>query len=137
MAAKSVLIPIVVTPGEYFDKVVILKLKRKKIKTRSKIKHIELELAAITEKKLRFNLTQEKRRRLNALIRRLEATHARAWDLVEEHEKLIRRGGSLERLGGCAKRMFLLNVRRVFLKNKIDVLCQSYSREVKSYELTA
>ena len=117
--------------GELFDKITILEIKKKKIKDKVKLKHVNNELLLLNRivKKKIIN----KRKTYNLVIK-LKNINLKLWNVEDKLRKLEKEKSFKSLFIQKARSVYILNDRRSIIKNEINNLTNSEVNEVKSYE---
>jgi Family of unknown function (DUF6165) len=125
---------ILVSPGELFDKVTILEIKKRMIKDKRKLISInkELDLLNITMD----SILKEYRSKRTSLMKQkaaLKAANLKLWNI----ENIIRRMEADKDFGPAfikkAREVYITNDKRSEIKNRINRLFGSAISEVKQY----
>ena len=117
--------------GELFDKITILEIKKKKIKDKVKLKHVNNELLLLNRivKKKIIN----KRKTYNLVIK-LKNINLKLWNVEDKLRKLEKEKSFKSLFIRKARSVYILNDKRSIIKNEINNLTNSEVNEVKSYE---
>ena len=123
-----------VSPGELFDKVTILEIKKRKIKDKRKLESVNKELALLN---ISVNSMLKKHKRKRASLMRqkaaLKAVNLKLWSI----EDSIRLMESRKDFGSAfvkkAREVYITNDKRSEIKNRINRLFGSAISEVKQY----
>tara|TARA_B100000965_G_C19430137_1_gene686118 strand:- start:346 stop:732 length:387 start_codon:yes stop_codon:yes gene_type:complete len=117
--------------GELFDKITILEIKKKKIKDKIKLKHVNNELFLLNEvvKKKCIN-----KRKIYKLVIKLKNTNLKLWNVEDKLRKLEKEKSFKSLFIQKARSVYILNDRRSIIKNEINNATNSEVNEVKSYE---
>ncbi len=117
--------------GELFDKITILEIKKKKIKDKVKLKHVNNELLLLNRivKKKIIN----KRKTYNLVIK-LKNINLKLWNVEDKLRKLEKEKSFKALFIRKARSVYILNDKRSIIKNEINNLTNSEVNEVKSYE---
>ena len=117
--------------GELFDKITILEIKRKKIKDKEKLKHVNAELdllnKVVTKKKIN-------KRKILKLINALKSINLKLWNVEDKLRKLEKEKSFKSLFIQKARSVYILNDKRSVMKNNINIETNSNVNEVKSYE---
>ena len=118
------------SPGELLDKITILEIKMEQISDAEKLKHIEYELAQLTQIwNEHFNNNED----LNLLKKELRETNTNMWDIEDN----IRIKESKKEFDNdfieLARSVYYQNDKRADTKKKINELLGSLLMEEKSY----
>ena len=125
----KILVPISV--GELFDKISILEIKKLKIKDEKKLIDIKFELKELKNITKKRNLTSKENKNQ---YKKLLDINKKLWiieDKKRRHEKLKNFD---EKFILLARKVYLLNDKRAYIKNNINILSGSKIKEAKSYE---
>ena len=117
--------------GELFDKITILEIKKKKIKDKVKLKHVNNELLLLNRivKKKIIN-----RRKIYKLVIKLKNINLKLWNVEDKLRKLEKEKSFKSLFIRKARSVYILNDKRSIIKNEINNLTNSEVNEVKSYE---
>ena len=117
--------------GELFDKITILEIKKKKIKDKEKLKHVNIELnllnKVVTKKKIN-------KRKILKLINTLKSINLKLWNVEDKLRKLEKEKSFKSLFIQKARSVYILNDKRSVIKNNINIETNSNVNEVKSYE---
>jgi len=117
--------------GELFDKITILEIKKKKIKDKEKLKHVNAELnllnKVVTKKKIN-------KRKILKLINALKSINLKLWNVEDKLRKLEKEKSFKSLFIQKARSVYILNDKRSVMKNNINIETKSNVNEVKSYE---
>ena len=117
--------------GELFDKITILEIKKKKIKDKEKLKHVNAELdllnKVVTKKKIN-------KRKILKLINALKSINLKLWNVEDKLRKLEKEKSFKSLFIQKARSVYILNDKRSVMKNNINIETNSNVNEVKSYE---
>ena len=117
--------------GELFDKITILEIKKKKIKDKEKLKHVNAELnllnKVVTKKKIN-------KRKILKLINALKSINLKLWNVEDKLRKLEKEKYFESLFIQKARSVYILNDKRSVIKNNINIQTNSDVNEVKSYE---
>ena len=117
--------------GELFDKITILEIKKKKIKDKEKLKHVNAELnllnKVVTKKKIN-------KRKIFKLINALKSINLKLWNVEDKLRKLEKEKSFKSLFIQKARSVYILNDKRSVIKNNINIETNSNVNEVKSYE---
>ena len=117
--------------GELFDKITILEIKKKKIKDKEKLKHVNAELnllnKVVTKKKIN-------KRKILKLINALKLINLKLWNVEDKLRKLEKEKSFKSLFIQKARSVYILNDKRSVIKNNINIETNSNVNEVKSYE---
>ena len=117
--------------GELFDKITILEIKKKKIKDKVKLKHVNNELLLLNRivKKKIIN-----KRKIYKLVIKLKNINLKLWNVEDKLRKLEKEKSFKALFIRKARSVYILNDKRSIIKNEINNLTNSEVNEVKSYE---
>ena len=117
--------------GELFDKITILEIKKKKIKDKEKLKHVNAELnllnKVVTKKKIN-------KRKILKFINALKSINLKLWNVEDKLRKLEKEKSFKSLFIQKARSVYILNDKRSVMKNNINIETNSNVNEVKSYE---
>jgi len=117
--------------GELFDKITILEIKKKKIKDKEKLKHVNEELnllnKVVTKKKIN-------KRKILKSINALKSINLKLWNVEDKLRKLEKEKSFKSLFIQKARSVYILNDKRSVMKNNINIETNSNVNEVKSYE---
>tara|TARA_B100000212_G_scaffold329441_1_gene294682 strand:+ start:497 stop:883 length:387 start_codon:yes stop_codon:yes gene_type:complete len=117
--------------GELFDKITILEIKKKKIKDKEKLKHVNAELnllnKVVTKKKIN-------KRKILKSINALKSINLKLWNVEDKLRKLEKEKSFKSLFIQKARSVYILNDKRSVMKNNINIETNSNVNEVKSYE---
>ena len=117
--------------GELFDKITILEIKKKKIKDKEKLKHVNAELnllnKVVTKKKIN-------KRKILKSINALKSINLKLWNVEDKLRKLEKEKSFKSLFIQKARSVYILNDKRSVMKNNINIETNSDVNEVKSYE---
>ena len=125
----KIFVPISV--GELFDKISILEIKKLKIKDEKKLIDIKFELKELKNITKKRNLTSKENKNQ---YKKLLDINKKLWNIEDKkrsHEKLKNFD---EKFILLARKVYLLNDKRAYIKNNINILSGSKIKEAKSYE---
>lgn len=125
----KILVPISV--GELFDKISILEIKKLKIKDEKKLIDIKFELKELKNITKKRNLSNKENKKQ---YKKLLDINKKLWNIEDKkrsHEKLKNFD---EKFILLARKVYLLNDKRAYIKNNINILSGSKIKEAKSYE---
>lgn len=123
---------IAISDGELIDKFIILKIKKKFIKSKEKLKNINKEfiyLKQVIDKN--FN---KKKKEYSKLVNKLENINTKLWkieDAIREKERYKQFDSDFIFI---ARSVYTLNDLRFEIKNKINNLNKTSFKEEKSYK---
>lgn len=123
-------IEIEVSPGELFDRISILEIKRERIKAAGQLKNIRYELGCLRKAQCQLPEIGEN---IRQLMKRLKAINETLWDIEDE----IRACEAAQSFGPhfieLARSVYRENDRRAGTKREINDLLGSAIVEEKSY----
>ncbi len=125
------LISVPVSVGELFDKISILDIKTKKIKNKNDLKLIKYELSKlrkiVRDKKLSNTSIKKKYKSLKLINQKL-------WNIENQKRKCEKLNKFDENFISLARKVYIFNDKRAFLKKEINRLSGSSIVEVKSHK---
>ena len=125
------LISVPVSVGELFDKISILDIKTKKIKNKNDLKLIKYELSKlkkiVRDKKLSNRTIQKKYQSLRLINQKL-------WNIENQKRKCEKLNKFDENFISLARKVYIFNDKRAFLKKEINHLSGSSIVEVKLHK---
>ena len=125
------LISIPVSVGELFDKISILDIKTKKIKNKNDLKLIKYELSKlrkiVKDKKLSNTSIQKKYQSLKLINQKL-------WIIENQKRKCEKLNKFDQNFISLARKVYIFNDKRAFLKKEINRLSGSSIVEVKLHK---
>ncbi|HMQ80130.1 MAG TPA: hypothetical protein PKE39_13765 [Ignavibacteria bacterium] len=123
-----------VSPGELLDKITILEIKKKNIKTASKLKLIKTELSHL-RKILNEMLSSSKRIKPAVLTekKKLLAVNKKLWDIENRIRAMEAKQNFDKGFIELARLVYITNDKRSEIKNRINILFGSAIKEVKQY----
>jgi len=125
------LISVPVSVGELFDKISILDIKTKKIKNKNDLKLIKYELSKlrkiVRDKKLSNTSIQKKYQSLKLINQKL-------WNIENQKRKCEKLNKFDENFISLARKVYIFNDKRAFLKKEINHLSGSSIVEVKLHK---
>jgi len=117
--------------GELIDKITILKIKKLKIKDKSKVTNINNELKILLKIKFKAKIN---RRELNKLEKKLAFINIRLWNAEDRLRKLEGKKQFNKYFIHLARSVYKLNDLRSGIKSSINLISNSSIIEEKSYE---
>ncbi len=125
------LISVPVSVGELFDKISILDIKTKKIKNKNDLKLIKYELSKlrkiVRDKKLSNTSIKKKYKSLKLINQKL-------WNIENQKRKCEKLNKFDENFISLARKVYIFNDKRAFLKKEINRLSGSSIVEVKLHK---
>ena len=125
------LINVPVSIGELFDKISILDIKTKKIKNKNDLKLIKYELSKlrkiVKDKKLSNTSIKKKYRSLKLINQKL-------WNIENKKRKCEKLNKFDKNFISLARKVYIFNDKRAFLKKEINYLSGSSIVEVKLHK---
>ena len=125
------LISIPVSVGELFDKISILDIKTKKIKNKNDLKLIKYELSKlrkiVRDKKLSNTSIKKKYQSLKLINQKL-------WNIENQKRKCEKLNNFDKNFINLARKVYIFNDKRAFLKKEINHLSGSSIVEVKLHK---
>ncbi len=125
----KILVPISV--GELFDKISILEIKKLKIKDGKKLIDIKFELKELKNIIKKRNLSSKENRNQ---YKKLLDINKKLWNIEDKKRSYEKLKNFDEKFILLARKVYLLNDKRAFIKNNINILSGSKIKEAKSYE---
>jgi len=119
-----------IAPGELLDKITILEIKREHIADAAKLRHVEVELAALQAVRQDTLAPSEP---LAALTAELKAANEQLWQVEDDIRDCERRKDFGPRFIELARSVYRHNDRRAALKRRINELLGSRLIEEKAY----
>jgi hypothetical protein len=120
-----------VSPGELFDKITILSLKRARIADAAKLKNVMSELEMLEATRDRVVRPSEE---LNRLTAELGRVNEELWQIEDDLRQHERAGDFGPRFIELARSVYRLNDHRASLKRQINETLGSRLMEEKSYQ---
>ena len=124
-------IKVEVSPGELFDKITILQLKRERIADAAKLKNVMSELAMLEASRDRAVTPSDE---LAGLTAELRGVNEALWQIEDDLRQHERAGDFGPRFIELARSVYRLNDRRAALKRQINETLGSNLMEEKSYD---
>jgi uncharacterized protein DUF6165 len=118
-----------ISPGEYFDRLTILRIKSRRITDGAKLAHVNAELSQLTESGRATSSDAS----TDGLARELEQVNERLWQVEDDLRDCERRRQFDDGFVELARSVYVLNDRRAALKRAINVHLGSALVEEKSY----
>jgi hypothetical protein len=121
----------IISVGEFFDKITILEIKKKKIHNQEKLINVNNELTELRNIEQTYNLENFQ---LNNLIKKLYNVNLELWD-IEDKIRILEKSKSFDsEFIQLARSVYLKNDLRANLKKEINIKSKSNLIEEKSYE---
>ena len=121
----------IISVGEFFDKITILEIKKKKIHDKEKLSNINNELTELRNIEQTYNL---KSFQLNNLIKKLYNVNLELWN-IEDKIRVLEKSKSFDsEFIQLARSVYITNDLRANLKKEINIKSKSNLIEEKSYE---
>ncbi len=118
-----------ISPGEYFDRLSILRIKSRRITDGVKLAHVNAELSRLTES----GGATPSDATTDGFARELEEVNERLWQVEDDLRDCERRRRFDHDFVELARSVYVLNDRRAALKRAINVHLGSPLVEEKSY----
>ena len=129
MKNNEIIVP--VSTGELIDKISILKIKKKKIKNKSKLKNILKELLLLN-KILQNNFKNNNK--ISLYEKKLTQINRKLWDIEDKIRDLEAKKIFNKQFINLARSVYIINDKRSEIKKKINLLTGSDIKEEKSYK---
>ena len=121
----------IISVGEFFDKITILEIKKKKIHDKEKLSNVNNELTELRNIEQTYNL---KSFQLNNLIKKLYNVNLELWN-IEDKIRVLEKSKSFDsEFIQLARSVYIKNDLRANLKKEINIKSKSNLIEEKSYE---
>ncbi|MCD6305112.1 MAG: hypothetical protein J7M32_02345 [Deltaproteobacteria bacterium] len=120
-----------ISPGELFDKIAILEIKKARIRDLEKLRHIETELDLLKEARSRQIPASAA---LGSLYREIKEVNERLWEIEDAIRRCERNKEFGEDFVRLARSVYLTNDRRSRIKKEINERLGARIVEEKSYE---
>ena len=121
----------IISVGEFFDKITILEIKKKKIIDKEKLKNINYELGELRKIEEKCNLEKFA---LDELIENLYNVNIELWT-IEDEIRILEKSKSFDsEFINLARSVYIKNDLRAKLKKEINIKSKSNLIEEKSYE---
>ncbi len=121
----------IISVGEFFDKITILEIKKKKIHDKEKLTNVNNELTELRNIEQTYNLENFQ---LNNLIKKLYNVNLELWD-IEDKIRILEKSKSFDsEFIQLARSVYFKNDLRANLKKEINIKSKSNLIEEKSYE---
>lgn len=121
----------IISVGEFFDKITILEIKKKKIIDKEKLKNINYELGELRKIEEKCNLEKFA---LNELIENLYNINLELWTIEDEIRILEKSKTFDSEFINLARSVYIKNDLRAKIKKEINIKSKSNLIEEKSYE---
>ena len=119
-----------ISPGELFDKISILEIKKARIRDKEKLRNIELELDLL---KSAGSGSIPSSPRLTELFNEIKAVNERLWEIEDDIRRCERNNDFGEEFIRLARSVYHTNDRRSAIKRGINELLGARIKEEKSY----
>ena len=129
MKNNEIIVPI--STGELIDKISILKIKKKKIKNKSKLKNIINELLLLNKI---LNKNFKKNNKILIYEKKLTQINKKLWDIEDKIRNLEAKKIFNKQFINLARSVYITNDKRSEIKRKINQLTGSNIKEEKSYK---
>ena len=121
----------IISVGEFFDKITILEIKKKKIHDKEKLSNVNNELTELRNIEQTYNL---KSFQLNKLIKKLYNVNLELWN-IEDKIRVLEKSKSFDsEFIQLARSVYITNDLRANLKKEINIKSKSNLIEEKSYK---
>ena len=121
----------IISVGEFFDKITILEIKKKKIHDKEKLSNVNNELTELRNIEQTYNL---KSFQLNKLIKKLYNVNLELWN-IEDKIRVLEKSKSFDsEFIQLARSVYITNDLRANLKKEINIKSKYNLIEEKSYE---
>ena len=121
----------IISVGEFFDKITILEIKKKKIIDKEKLKNINYELGELRKIEKKCNLEKFA---LDELIENLYNVNLELWT-IEDEIRILEKSKSFDsEFINLARSVYIKNDLRASIKKEINIKSKSNLIEEKSYE---
>ena len=121
----------IISVGEFFDKITILEIKKKKIHDKEKLSNVNNELTELRNIEQTYNL---KSFQLNNLIKKLYNVNLELWNIEDKIRVLEKSKYFDSEFIQLARSVYITNDLRANLKKEINIKSKSNLIEEKSYE---
>ena len=121
------MVSIVVSVGELFDKITILKIKQKKLTNQEQLENVNKELEYLENKA--FNNDPE----VNVLVEQLYEINEKLWDIENDKRKCEANKTFGTKFVQLARDVYMKNDDRATIKKLINVITKSSIVEEKEY----
>ncbi len=129
MKNNEIIVPI--STGDLIDKISILKIKKKKIKNKSKLKNIINELLLLNKI---LNKNFKKNNKILIYEKKLTQINKKLWDIEDKIRNLEAKKIFNKQFINLARSVYITNDKRSEIKRKINQLTGSNIKEEKSYK---
>jgi hypothetical protein len=128
-------ISVEISPGELYDKISILQIKKSRITDKSKLKFVLAEHTTLVYSVdiVQNNLSPEQTKNLTNLLTHLETINDKIWDIEDNIRECERRKDFGSEFIQLARSVYLNNDERARIKKDINTLFDSDIQEAKSY----
>ena len=130
MSKKLDIILAEISAGELIDKITILEIKQEKITDVEKLKDVEKELSSLNNI---FEKTILDSSKIRLLIDELKIVNLQLWDIENGKRQAEKNNDFGEKFVELARNVYKNNDKRSKIKLKINIICGSNIKEVKSY----
>ena len=120
-----------ISPGELFDKITILEIKKARFRDKEKLRNVEVELDLL---KGVWSENVPSSPELDRLYNELKTVNERLWDIEDDIRRCERSNDFGEAFIGLARSVYRMNDRRSSIKRAINELLGGRIMEEKSYE---
>ena len=120
-----------ISPGELFDKITILEIKKSKISNKEKLNDIEKELLSLNGTVQKFIPNQSS---ISKYINELKNVNLKLWDIEDGKRAAEKNKDFGEKFIELARNVYKFNDERAKIKLAINNALGSNIKEVKSYE---
>ena len=120
-----------ISPGELFDKITILEIKKSKISNKEKLNDIEKELLSLNGTVQKFIPNQSS---ISKYINELKNVNLKLWDIEDGKRAAEKNKDFGEKFIELARNVYKFNDERAKIKLAINTSLGSNIKEVKSYE---
>ncbi|MCC6866184.1 MAG: hypothetical protein IT280_08500 [Ignavibacteria bacterium] len=128
----NVFIP--VSPGELADKITILEIKSRKIKSTVKLKSIKSELVSLKKVyRIHIKLSRVNQTKLSQLKHKLYKINIKLWNIENNIREKESKSTFDKEFIKLARSVYITNDKRSEIKNSINILFGSNFKEVKQY----
>ena len=121
---------VVISAGELFDKITILKIKTEKIKDKSKLENVHKELDILQKEALKFDKMSDK---LSDYIKNLKNINSELWDIENIKREMEASKDFGESFIKISRDVHFKNDIRAIIKKDINNLTNSNVSEEKEY----
>ena len=120
-----------ISPGELFDKITILEIKKARFRDKEKLRNVEVELDLL---KGVWSKHVPSSPELSTSYNELKTVNERLWDIEDDIRRCERNNDFGEAFIGLARSVYRMNDRRSSVKRAINELLGGRIMEEKSYE---